>query len=227
MSFKALAWAVEQDVPNSADKLILLGLADRYNEEICAAYPSVEWLEHFGSLNRKTVILALQRLEGSGLISDTGRRTGRTKQIKLYALTLERVPKLEQYQKRNSTNLGAKQSQKRDTEPVRNRIEKKGKERARGIDDNWMPTLAPETKTRKFTDTWPDDFFESELERFVAYHQAHDTKSKNWNKQWTTWALGPYCREALKEWNSERANGSQSGSALVRAAARAIGAAPS
>lgn len=203
MSFKALAWAVEQNVPHSADKLVLLGLADRYNEEAGAAYPSIEWLEKFGSLNRKTVILALQRLEAAGLIADTGRRTGKTKAVKLYALLLEAVPKTERFQKRNGSNFTPKQSQKRDTEPVRNR--NKGKETgAREIADDWQPTLGPETETGKFEATWPPGFKESEVERFIAYHQTKGTKSKNWNLQWKTWALGPFCRKALKEWNSER-----------------------
>jgi hypothetical protein len=53
------------------------------------------------------------------LIADSGERTGKTLQIKAYRLALETVPKTEQSQKRNSSDFSRKQSQKRDTDTVR------------------------------------------------------------------------------------------------------------
>ena len=237
MSFKALAWAVEREVPHAADKLVLLGLADRHNEEAGAAYPSIEWLTRFGSLDRKTVITALQRLEASGLIGDTGRRTGRTKQVKLYALALDgkSIPKTEplgeaekQSQKRNSSVFSPKQSQKRDTEPVKEPSTSEAKAssvprmKGKQIEDNWRPEIDPSSETAKETGAWPPEFLAREIERFIGHHQSKGTVSKNWNRQWATWALGPYARQALKEWNSERSNGSELGSSFRRAAAARI-----
>lgn len=117
MSWGALAWAAKRKVDRAADKLILLALAERHNEEADLAYPSVAWLAEFSSLDRKTVIASLGRLETIGLISDSGERFGKTNQVKAYRLHLETVPKAEQSQKRNSSEIPAKQSQKRDTEP--------------------------------------------------------------------------------------------------------------
>lgn len=119
MSWEALAWAAKQKVAHAADKLILLALADRHNPETNTAYPSIAWLAEFGSLDRKTVIAALGRLEAVKLIADSGERAGKTLQVKAYRLALGTVPKTERSQKRNSSVFSMKESQKRDTEPVK------------------------------------------------------------------------------------------------------------
>lgn len=92
MSWEALSWAAKRRVKKSADKLILLALAERHNPESGLAYPSVAWLAEFGSLDRKTVMAALDRLEAEGLISDSGQRAGKTLQVKCYRLNLNGVP---------------------------------------------------------------------------------------------------------------------------------------
>lgn len=132
MSWKALAWATDCHVPRAADKLVLFALAYVVNEESGHAYPSIEFLCKFTSLNRKTVIASLGRLEEGGLIADTHLRTGKTKKVKVYTLNHETVPKTgpfpedgkqsqkrysspsQEYQKRYSSP--AKEYQKRDTE---------------------------------------------------------------------------------------------------------------
>lgn len=118
MSFVALAWASKYRAESAAIKLVLLAFADRHNEETGCAYPSIKWLCEFSSLNRKTVIAAIDKLEAAGVLTDSGERTGDTKQIKVYRLHIETVPKTEPSQKRNSTENSAKQSQKRDTDTI-------------------------------------------------------------------------------------------------------------
>ena len=124
MSFAALATVSKMRAASAAEKLVALAYADCHNEETGCAYPSLAWLCEFSSLNRKTVIAAVIRLEKAGFLTDTGDRRGNTRQIKVYRLNLESVPKPEQSQKRNRTESGTvpktvgKQSQKRDTEPV-------------------------------------------------------------------------------------------------------------
>jgi hypothetical protein len=119
MSFEALAWAGKCKPGSASQKLVLLALADRHNTEIDGAYPSIAWLVEFTDLNRKTVINCLTTLETGGFISDSGERRGNTRQIKVYRLHLETIPKTELSQKRNSSKITNKQSQKRDTEPSR------------------------------------------------------------------------------------------------------------
>jgi len=91
MSWQALAWASKQRPGRASDKLILIALADRHNEDSNIAYPSIAWLCEFSDLNRKTVIASLQRLEAAGLIADSGQRVGKSKQIKAYSLAIETV----------------------------------------------------------------------------------------------------------------------------------------
>jgi DNA-binding PadR family transcriptional regulator len=123
MSWDALAWAKNTRVGRASDKLILIALADRHNEDCDRAFPSIAWLCDFSDLNRKTVIAALDRLEANGFIEDSGERVGRTQQIKSYKLHWETGPKVERFQKRNSSEITPKQSQKRDTEPSTNHQE--------------------------------------------------------------------------------------------------------
>jgi len=115
MSWAALAWASKTRVERASEKLILIALCDRHNDETGFAYPSINWLCEFSSLNRKTVISALDRLEACGLIADSGKRVGSTKQVKVYTVNVGK-----ESQNRNSSEIGRKQSQKRDTEPVSN-----------------------------------------------------------------------------------------------------------
>jgi hypothetical protein len=132
MSWETQSWAAKQRPGSASAKLVLLGLASCADANHCA-FPSIQWLCDFSDLNRKTVIAALQRLEEGmfPLIEDTGERRGRTGQVKVYRLAAadagassdpasETIPKAEQFQKRNSSAFGSKQSQKRDTEPVSN-----------------------------------------------------------------------------------------------------------
>lgn len=125
MSFHALVQVSKMRAGSAAEKLVALAYADRHNEETGCAYPSLAWLCEFSSLNRKTVIAAVIRLERVGLLTDTGDRQGHTRQIKVYRLNLESIPKPEPSQKRNGIRTGtvpktaAEQSQKRDTDTVR------------------------------------------------------------------------------------------------------------
>lgn len=127
MSFAALAWATKVRTQRAADKLVLFAYADRHSEETGCAYPSIAWLCEFSSLDRKTVIASIGRLEAAGALTDSGDRKGDTKQVKVYRLNLETMPKTEPSQKRNSSEIPPEQSQKRDTDTVREPIPSEAK----------------------------------------------------------------------------------------------------
>ncbi|WP_368933499.1 helix-turn-helix domain-containing protein [Brevundimonas naejangsanensis] len=141
MSFQALAWATKLRLGKAGDKLILVAFADRHNEETGCAYPSIAWLTEFSSLDRKTVIAAVERLVDAGLLEDSGERKGSTKQIKVYRVHVGRVPETVQSQKRNSSEIPSKESQKRDTEPVREPTisEAKASSMVQAENDNQQP----------------------------------------------------------------------------------------
>ena len=85
MSNDALDWAWRQRTGSSTRKAVLVSMADRAGERH-HAYPSLERLEFDTELNRKTIIKALDRLEADGFIRDTGKRIGRTGNVKVYKL---------------------------------------------------------------------------------------------------------------------------------------------
>lgn len=123
-----MTWASQQRLARASDKLILFAYAYMSNPESGFAYPSVKWLSDFSSLNRKTVISCVGRLEKDGHLIDTGRRVGSTKQIKVYTVNvgeIQTIPKTGPLPKTvpekgplNSPVFSVKQSLKRDTEPV-------------------------------------------------------------------------------------------------------------
>lgn len=133
MSWATQNWAMRQKPDHPSDKFVLIGMASLADANHCA-YPSIGWLVEFTGYDRKTVIDALQRLAGGliPLIADTGERKGRTKQVRVYRLAVDvagsaatgndpetgTVPKPEPYPNRNSSGFSAKQSRKRDTEPL-------------------------------------------------------------------------------------------------------------
>lgn len=119
MSFDALAWAARQNTGSAGTKLVLLGLAECAHRDTGNAFPSIAALVEFSSMDRKSVIANLARLEAGGFISDTGERVGHTKQIKVYRLNLQSIPKQEPSQKRNSS-VSSRNSPKNGT---RNQLE--------------------------------------------------------------------------------------------------------
>lgn len=86
MSIAAMNWAFSLDLQPSSVKFLLVALADNADDE-GRAFPSVALLAEKTSQDRKTVIKGLDILEGKGLLKDTGKRVGKTQQVKVYRIT--------------------------------------------------------------------------------------------------------------------------------------------
>lgn len=117
MSTEAVAWAFKQPIRSASMKFVLIALAECAHYKTGLIYPSLAHLGEIAPLDRKTIIAQIELLQAHGYLIDTGERTGKTKQIKVYRLSMETVPKTEPSQKRNSSDFSVKQSQKRNTEP--------------------------------------------------------------------------------------------------------------
>lgn len=85
MSFMVLRWAGRQTTGSMAAKAVLMALADFANDN-GEAWPSTAAIAERAEMNVKTVITMLARLERKGLIADTGKRVGRTAQVKRWVL---------------------------------------------------------------------------------------------------------------------------------------------
>ncbi len=136
MSIDATRWAWTAPVKTSAQRLVLLSLADRAGEEH-TAWPSIERLAADTVLDKKTVQKVILELMNLGLVSDTGNRTGPTKRVRILKL-IGVTGRHESLQKRdgssqpqnlddannNPKNGNIKQSQKRNDSNTGNNPEK-------------------------------------------------------------------------------------------------------
>ncbi|EMW7815352.1 helix-turn-helix domain-containing protein [Acinetobacter baumannii] len=92
MSLDATIWAWKTRQKQKAGgalkplkKLVLLSLADRAGETH-ECYPSIARLVDDTEMDRKTVLKIIDELIEDGFIIDTGKREGKTKQVKVYLL---------------------------------------------------------------------------------------------------------------------------------------------
>ena len=90
MSFRvsALAWMVP--VEKSTERLVLLALADRADDEGKNCYPSVETICGMTQMNRKTVFAVISRLAERGVLSVRKREVHNSNE---YLLHIEDWPK--------------------------------------------------------------------------------------------------------------------------------------
>ena len=114
---------------SSTRKFVLVALADAADDHgVC--YPSIAHIIEKTSLDRKTVLDCMAELKASGFITETGEMKGKTKQIPVVMLHLDKSTKNGTISCKanqtvpnfppNSPVFPPKQSQKRDTEPYTN-----------------------------------------------------------------------------------------------------------
>lgn len=111
MSFKvsALAWMVP--VEKSTERLVLLALADRADDEGKNCYPSVETICGMTQMNRKTVFAVISRLAERGVLSVRKREVHNSNE---YLLHIEDWPENGTTQKRDNPKTVRQLSRKRD-----------------------------------------------------------------------------------------------------------------
>lgn len=103
MSIEAITWVSRQAVRPSSVKFVLFAFANCANEtRVC--FPSIEYVAAFTSQDRKTVISAIAQLAQLGYLEDTGKRVGRTGQIKVYRLKSPNSGTIEESRKRDSSS---------------------------------------------------------------------------------------------------------------------------
>jgi len=85
VSYQAVSWALSLDIPSS-QKFVLTVMAHHVAEGAWEAFLSSSSIAKATNQDRKTVLASLERLRDAGLIVDTGRRVGETKQIPVYSL---------------------------------------------------------------------------------------------------------------------------------------------
>lgn len=190
MSFDALAWAAKQNTGSSGTKLVLLGLAECADRSHALAFPSVAALVEFSSLDRKSVIGNLTKLEESGFIRDTGRKVGKTGQIKVYQLIIETVPE-KVSQKRNSSDFSGnspKNGTRNKSEPVIiGDTSVSPRERGKHIlPKDWkLPAIeALPPKAQALAKQWTPESYETQGEAFENFWRGNGRMMKDWDATW-------------------------------------------
>lgn len=226
MSRAATDWAWGLEL-KASQKLLMLSLADRADESHCC-YPSIQRLVKDTGMDRKTIGKWVGQMIDDGLITDTGERKGKTKQVRVLRLNIE----VKEAQKRNSTengndpkfghetspNLDTKRSQNWDTESV--------------IEPNIEPTLSggdgfvsDAAKTRMGLPTgsgipFPAQFkpsaehiamaaekgvsIETELLNFRDYHLSRGTLLIDWNSAFRVWIRNARVNPLAKRGRAEQ-----------------------
>lgn len=87
MSFKAMAWATEQETTKTSSQTLLLVVLANFANENHESYPSVETLSRLARMDKRTVRKGLLELQAMGLIFDTQKR--HQKQIVVYQLLVD------------------------------------------------------------------------------------------------------------------------------------------
>lgn len=72
VSIQALAWALSTETGSPSRKAVLLALADRYNDDEAAAWPSIGWIARATELHPSTVRRAIADLLDAGLLEPIG-----------------------------------------------------------------------------------------------------------------------------------------------------------
>lgn len=86
MSIEAISWVFKQEIKPSSLKFVLVALADCADPKTGICWPSIDHIVETTCQDRKTVIKSLDDLESRGWLVDTGKRMGKTNQVKVYQL---------------------------------------------------------------------------------------------------------------------------------------------
>lgn len=202
MSVEAITWALRQPIQHSSAKFVLVVLANCAGADTALAWPSVAYLSAATGQDRKTVMANLQRLQEWGLIDDTGKRAGTTKQIIIYRLicgpdlfTAEgntpktgTVPKTGQSQNRNSSENGGKQSrfsreesQKRDTEPsLTQKNHHSSAQRSASRFDEWFSEYPKRVGRKPSLARWKADRLDERADQLIADVRRRKAEDGRW-----------------------------------------------
>lgn len=117
MSVAFLTVAFAAKIGKSSTKSVLVALADRADDKTGLLFPSTADLVERTELDRKTVLSCLSELQQKKILTDTGKRTGRTNQVKIWRLDFSLLQ--EASQKRDSSISHSESIPK--SEPSQNR----------------------------------------------------------------------------------------------------------
>ena len=207
-----MTWATEQDLP-AMQKIVLLMMANRFNEDQGVCWPSHETLAKECGMDRRSIIRQIDKLTCLGLISVIKNvHKNNLNSVNQYRLNLEKIGKLKK-DKLNKTYSDTeslrsdRKSQGSDREslgvvteshtkllietikePIKEKRDKKEKSATR-INPNW--TLSEKNKEYcllKRPDLNPDITAEKFFNHWVS-KPGKDASKLDWDATWRNWVL--------------------------------------
>lgn len=211
MSLDAMRWSFSQDVGSSAERLVLLALANHCRKGTSQAWPSRQYLAQTTCLDLKTVTRATRRLLARGLIREAGRK-GRTSRVVLYELLVNKTKNgpIKSDQKRNDCtevmdpNLPANRpkngicngpkngTQNQGGESVMESL-KSGRRKKTRLPSTWLPS--EDLRNFAFRER-PDLDLDLTARKFIAYHLAQGSWMSDWDAAFRKWVLSEYAKKS-------------------------------
>ena len=202
MSVRAMTWAFEQPLP-PAQKLVLLVLADCYNDERGMCFPATDYIIGRASVSRATLFRIFNELEMGGYMTREERHSREGRQLStIYRLPVgvdvRRLPPLpgggSQIETVGEGLTGETPGGLNGETPYEPKQEPKvttGKTRARGcrLPENWEP--CPDVASKGLS-TLGRERYEQELEKFRNYWASKpgkDALKLDWNKTFSNWII--------------------------------------
>ena len=188
MSHYMTALAMKQKGLKPATKIVLYWLADHFNGETGACFPSLSKLQDECEMNKTTIVRHLALLEAIGLIERVKRlRDNGSQTSTQYGLKMVAVPVAEY-----NSPCGKTQQAPVAKCPPLNLVSinlgselEKAQKYACQIPDDWVPSEKniTDAQDKNFT----DGEIKNEADKFRDYHLARGSKFKDWNAAWRTW----------------------------------------
>lgn len=204
MSFQAMSWAIEEELPTK-EKFVLLMLANYASNDKWDCYPSIAALSKDTGMSKATVMRALKSLESLGYLVVIRRMADGINLPNIYRLIKDRQveggsitqqPVVSHSNEGSITQIGGVVSQcdtnlsiKPINEPINNKINKKSSKGTRLPDDFIMPdkwiVIAKEIRPN-LSDLQLGEIANS----FIDYWQASNSDTaikRSWLAAWRYW----------------------------------------
>ena len=195
MSFKAMAWAAEQQPPTATAKLALLMMASMADAESATCYPSYQYLADQCMVSRRTLIRTLQMLEDEGFIDVRQRNKNGSQTSNLYKLLMCKsdtggVSRC--HPPSDTVSPGGSDTVSPNTVTSFKQSLKQGEREPEKPDfSDWEPPAAIVQRIKMMRTGITDEFLDETLPEFLTFAESHYRRDQleskflaNANRQW-------------------------------------------
>lgn len=197
MSFSAAAWAIRQEIQNSTQKLILIILADCYNDETQRCYPSYQYIAKLAGCSQCTVHRAIKELEDNGIIEVT-KRDGKSSYYHLIQTpcNLQPLAPVQGHPLHGCNDTPCTSAIRTYKEPIKEPITLSGDKPQKKTKQKRRTQIPPDFKLtddlyNKAAQYWHTHGHQGDIvdcfASFIDHHRAKGSVMADWGAAWGTW----------------------------------------